>query len=275
MQVPKHYNTFTSQAAPFLNSVYTLFFKNTAIVSFKYERCYKDGHGFMVSTIGSELGCSYYVDDLYPALNELEVYYELSRYVYVDRDFYKNHAVVDPSRWQKNVNLCESFAITERFFILDKTEEYFEIYGFTCDLENSNLRQFYIEHISFFERFIHYFRKTASQFIADCHKNRVMLGKHFLENRLIATNNELTDYKDKAFDSNIQNKPLVINNTVITTAEKKCLELIAVGYTMKQAAQKLLISPRTVEVHVRNIKDKLGVNYKSDLIQLWHKCRVD
>ena len=57
---------------------------------------------------------------------------------------------------------------------------------------------------------------------------------------------------------------------MITGREKECMSLIAQGYTMKNAAKKLCISHRTVEQHLRNVKDKLGLNTKNQLVEAWH-----
>lgn len=52
-----------------------------------------------------------------------------------------------------------------------------------------------------------------------------------------------------------------------TKRESECLFLLARGATIKRMAQILGLSPRTVEMHVNNLKHKLGVSYKSDLVQ--------
>lgn len=56
----------------------------------------------------------------------------------------------------------------------------------------------------------------------------------------------------------------------LTQREIECLNLVAHGSTMKMIARKLDISPRTVEQHLRNIKEKFEVNTKSQLVELWY-----
>ncbi len=55
---------------------------------------------------------------------------------------------------------------------------------------------------------------------------------------------------------------------VITAREKEILELIAEGYTNPQIAEKIFLSPFTVDSHRKNILAKLGVKNTASLIRL-------
>lgn len=46
----------------------------------------------------------------------------------------------------------------------------------------------------------------------------------------------------------------------LTPTEIKVLSLIAQGHSSKEAAEKLVVSKRTVDFHLANIYDKLQVN---------------
>jgi DNA-binding CsgD family transcriptional regulator len=55
---------------------------------------------------------------------------------------------------------------------------------------------------------------------------------------------------------------------LLTQREHDCLVLSGQGYSEKQVAQRLDISPNTVRVHIENIKRKLGAANKSHAIIL-------
>lgn len=55
-------------------------------------------------------------------------------------------------------------------------------------------------------------------------------------------------------------------NTYTTNREKEILKYTLRGHTAKC----LLISPRTVELHLMNLKNKFNVNSRSDLIELFN-----
>ena len=49
----------------------------------------------------------------------------------------------------------------------------------------------------------------------------------------------------------------------LTTREVEVLRLVAQGLTNEQVAQRLVISPRTVDTHLTSIYSKLGVSSRS------------
>ena len=54
-----------------------------------------------------------------------------------------------------------------------------------------------------------------------------------------------------------------------TPREIQCLKLIDQGHSVKGISKELLLSPRTVEVYLNNIKQKSGYSYKYDLIKMY------
>lgn len=57
------------------------------------------------------------------------------------------------------------------------------------------------------------------------------------------------------------------NNTEITKREREILQLIVEGNTSKEIAQKLYISPRTVDTHRANLMKKLELNNIAELVR--------
>lgn len=55
----------------------------------------------------------------------------------------------------------------------------------------------------------------------------------------------------------------------LTFQELNVLCLIGLGYTTKEIAEKLFISPRTVEVHRRNLLFKLDAKSRKDLVKVF------
>ena len=80
--------------------------------------------------------------------------------------------------------------------------------------------------------------------------NLIFVLKYFNTPSFIA-NNKLTNYFKQKYD--------------ITDKQSEIIELIIEGVTYKQIAEKLFISPKTVDNHVQNIYKKLNVNSKMQL----------
>lgn len=53
----------------------------------------------------------------------------------------------------------------------------------------------------------------------------------------------------------------------LSSREKEILHLLAEGYSNKEVAEKLVISPSTVHTHRSNLMNKLGLNNRRELIQ--------
>jgi len=52
----------------------------------------------------------------------------------------------------------------------------------------------------------------------------------------------------------------------ITKREQEVLELLVKGNTQKKIAAKLFISPKTVEVHIRNLFERFEVKSSTELV---------
>ena len=53
----------------------------------------------------------------------------------------------------------------------------------------------------------------------------------------------------------------------LSPRERAVASLYSQGLSARRVAEKLSISPRTVEVHIRHIYEKLGIHSRDDLIE--------
>ena len=60
----------------------------------------------------------------------------------------------------------------------------------------------------------------------------------------------------------------------LTDREREILKLIAEGHTVREIAEMLVISPKTVEWHKTGIMNKLNLRSKTDLIKFAIRKRI-
>jgi DNA-binding NarL/FixJ family response regulator len=68
-----------------------------------------------------------------------------------------------------------------------------------------------------------------------------------------------------------QTKPKVSDAETLTLREIEVLQLLAKGYTNRQIAEQLSLSPRTVEGHRANLAGKLGLRSRVELVEYAEK----
>ncbi len=135
--------------------------------------------------------------------------------------------------------------------------DYFEIFGFTTKINTVYGLNQLLNNMDTFKRFILDFTKVASDIINQCESNNI---------RLISLDAFNLNQKraQKCMGLNSNNRAL--HNPALSQRELDCAKHLLMGKNMRETASELLISPRTVETHIENIKNKLGCNKKSEVI---------
>lgn len=86
---------------------------------------------------------------------------------------------------------------------------------------------------------------------------------------------DLIDAVQKGFESLVQSQSLLAEQkeldvllSQLTKREYQVLELVTKGFSTKECAEALSLSPRTVETHRSNITSKLGTNSVAELTRI-------
>ncbi len=234
------------------------FFKKSPINYFDYSRFYDSGEfiNFSTAPIWSK---QYYAEKLMPSYQELKLFCDnkgsSQRYTFLSHimEYPPGAADANPLKYEHNISLCAQYKIYHRIYRVDRIGDFFRVIGFGSTKEKKSIFNYYINNIRELEKFIQYFEKKAFDPILGQNNTRVIVPDYLSSPSLI----DVPSKKKKKTD--------------LTNREIQCLDLIAHGYTMKYAANKLDISARTVETHLRNIKEKLDVFNKNQLIQYWYE----
>ncbi|MBX9587396.1 MAG: LuxR C-terminal-related transcriptional regulator [Gammaproteobacteria bacterium] len=158
---------------------------------------------------------------------------------------------------------------------IDRFPTYFRYCIFAVDKSDTSVFNFYLNSYTYLQDFITYFENSAYELMEDEKESKKILVPSYLDS--IDIDNGLLESAEieSEFDFLLPNTSSMTHILdSLTNRESECLSLLAKGYTMKNAAKRLGISHRTVEQHLRNVKDKFGLNTKNQLVELWHDHRV-
>lgn len=147
----------------------------------------------------------------------------------------------------------EYFDIDHRLMIVDKNDNYADFYSFATNRSYHQAINYYLNHIDQLNQFFAFFKEQASPLISEYQQHRISIES--------TTTN-------KTHPTPLQQRPRwwLNNSEYLTPREFQCATLLKQGYGYKRVAQKMNISPKTVEKHIIHLKQKLNVRTKSELI---------
>lgn len=145
-----------------------------------------------------------------------------------------------------------------------RESEYVEAISFASNMQ-VNAVGYFLANMDLLEKFNQYFRKSASKLIEQAVKSKIIIPEIMRGYESIESSFSLNSDDRKKFLRSIGYN--VMDN--LSKREYGCLQYIARGMTSKESAKIMTISPRTVEVHINNIKEKLNCFRKSQLAELY------
>ncbi len=251
-------------------------FKKTPIDYFDYIRYYDSGEMIVFST-NPEFNCTNHLEGcLYPRLEELELCTRIGLKFFFLTPSMPVPAGVDVDKFQRNISLGLKHGVNHRLYLTDRQADFYTTYGFGVTREIASVFNYFLNSLPVLERFIKYFEQHANEIIAEnVEENGIIMPYYFDKQSYLIEGEDVVPFM-KHVEFPIETSHSFIGNNVgVTPRELDSLTLIAQGHTMKSAAKKLTISPRTVEQHLRNLKDKFGLNTKTQLVDLWHENYKD
>lgn len=252
-------------------------FKKTPLHFFSYAIMYDSGEMMYFST-HPELADRLFVNGIYSSFEELNLFNSFGmRSTLLSPNLQLPLGGVSADKYREMISTAADASLHYGLFIVDRFSSYYRICGFGSHTYDISMINFYINAFPQLEKFIPYFEKVASHLI-DKYEESDLVFLDLYHNIAIQTAmDEMGSIMVPQLDF-LRGRKYQANGGVIdlfTSRERECLDLIAQGFTMKNAARKLDISHRTVEQHLRNVKDKFGLNTKNQLVELWHEYRGD
>lgn len=168
---------------------------------------------------------------------------------------------------KKNIDIAANFDINHSMVLIFNHKRYVEMFFFGLEKSIQNYMNTFASNMMIFEKFCIYFRHEAFDFIQTLHGDRVVYQSNtgdyppyeelasFWNYRRFLNNLNIEKYFFKGSHGKCKLSP----------RQFECLLLVSKNKTAKQIAKLLNLSPRTVEVFLNQLKDKLGCETKDEL----------
>ncbi len=152
------------------------------------------------------------------------------------------------------------------FSIVRDFKEYVEIYALATTSRNETADFKFLTEIEPIENFVEHLKFEGKEIIQAAEQAKILPPPSYASLNSHYPSNE----KLKQFYSSIgAGRARIVckdqSNILLTPKESECLRYLAQGKSVKQVAQSMNISPRTVSFHLDKIKLKTGYHYNSDL----------
>lgn len=179
--------------------------------------------------------------------------------------------------WPKEPNNVGTQLIFNRNYwngisILRINDDNIEGSSFSSHVNNPRVIEFFLQYSKILEKFSEYFKFTFAEAISKCNQHKARFTEGFDFYLPQCEEKQLPDIKGFLETTGIGGEEVTINGKTIglTLRECQCLDLMNQGYTLKEIGKELLLSHRTIETYINNIKNKTGLYFKSDLFQLYY-----
>lgn len=244
-------------------------FNKTPLDFFGYVRYYDSGEALYLSS-EPDIQSSWILQGLYPTRSELDMFVTFGlKTTYLSPEApLPLGGEVSPEKYENVIAVAYDHKLFHLLYFVKRVSNYYRVCGFGTQKQSKHIINFYISASPFLEKFIPYFEENADHLIEPSqNKGHVVLPIYHMPSISNPAHEICQDFNHKLDFCEVIGVKKCLSG--ITNREEECLRLIAHGHTMKTAAKKLEISNRTVEQHLRNVKDKFGLNTKSQLVELW------
>lgn len=159
----------------------------------------------------------------------------------------------------------KNFGIHEGFMWQDKiSEDIQRMYWFVSD--TPEIYNEVVNNIDIFKRFLKYFRDKNKDVINVARERKVKISDD--REQYFVDNDKQPVSKREKMNLLLHTMGLLDKDQHISKREWQCIELLNLGNSANKTGEILNISRRTVESHFNNIKDKLNVSKKTEILDI-------
>lgn len=169
--------------------------------------------------------------------------------------------------------LCSEFNIWNFMLIYERFETYRDLWFFGTERSNYQIINFYVNNLNVLQHFILHFKHKAAHLFDITDSSKLIstkirpLSTEYKEKKDIHDFLDKISYNKHALGGNFCGKYL-------SKREAECLFYFSQGRSMKEIANHIGLTPKTIETYVNNIKNKIGCHTKGELISMFSKLNI-
>ena len=230
------------------------FFSTFGFNYFQYLRCYADGSIGLLTNHTGLVEYLQHIDDSPVIFSSFEDEHESAHSYWFLWDEALPEFPVGLAR--------EKFNIRNGITFVRRSKSYYDMIAVGLAVEQENAGSFYLNKLKIIEQHINDFDKQNRDLIQLMNENRILLPKPYRD----------VNYEDLC----LVNGQVSIHGkkgpTYITSQELSCIRLLLQGYSYKEIAHLLGLSPRTVETYMARIKQRTGFASRYEIGRVLSLC---
>lgn len=166
------------------------------------------------------------------------------------------------------------FNIDHGITLFENGNDYQDYYNFGTKAENIHITDFYLSNMDILNAFVFYFKDKAKILIHESIKQKIILPNYDGEFKTKHSSivNKL-NFNRANFFKEINHQHYFLGGQYgdisITKREAECWIAIIKGNSIKEAGRILNISSRTIETHLKHLKQKLNISSMQQLTQIF------
>jgi DNA-binding CsgD family transcriptional regulator len=148
----------------------------------------------------------------------------------------------------------------------ERTQNSAEVWFFAADRASPDMANFYFNHQEVLKSFMQYFKERGAPILIP--RSDILIATEL--NLHTQERDDKAQIKQFLDDIGMKYKS---KNFSLSMREKECIQYLIMGKTAKEIARLLRISFRTVEFHIKNVKQKTGCKKLGTLLRAMFEKR--
>jgi len=259
-------NNIALQACTQIEQICTPLHEFLGTTYFNYVKIFPDGQRITLTDRGDFIHTYYQHQKLYLTKNILNI--EASP----EKGY---RFFIEFSDQPSYVIARNDFNIDNGIIMIHPLEQYSELFYLGTTANNYRIINKYLTNLDVLYRFIFYFKEVAGSLIQEAEQQKFLLPGSSPELSKKVYQEEV--WKKQAFFKKTKCRRFYFGDqkNYLTRREAECIALLINKKSIKEIASALQISPRTAESHLENVKLKLGVTKKKEVIDQVFKYSLD